>query len=81
MKILRITFHRKVKQKATHDISLSKKEYEKLQKGELTQEQIIKNNIGEDFGYTAVGWIETSSESPQIDCEIGSWTTEPPSKK
>lgn len=81
MKTLRITFHRKVEQKAIHDIILSKEEYEKLQKGEIKQEHILKNKIGKDFGYGTVGWIEISAETPQIDFEIGSWLTESPSKK
>ena len=81
MKTLRVTFNRIVKQKAIHDITLSKEEYEKLQKNEITQEQIVENKIGKDFGYTTVGWIETSAEAPRIDCEIGSWTKEPDLKK
>jgi hypothetical protein len=76
MKVLRVTFYRKVEQKAVHDFNLSNEDYEKLKTGEIKSEEIMKNEIGEDFSYTSVGWIETGAEPPKVDYEIGSWNTE-----
>ena len=76
MKVLRVTFHRMVEQKATYDIYLSGTNYEKLKTGQIKPEEIVKNEIGEDFSYTSVGWIETGAEKPKINYEIGSWTSD-----
>tara|TARA_E500000331_G_C17155996_1_gene669569 strand:- start:591 stop:821 length:231 start_codon:yes stop_codon:yes gene_type:complete len=76
MKVLRVTFHRLVKQKAISDFQLSDDEHKKIKNGEIQPEEIVKNKIGEDYSYSSVGWIETSAEPPNLDYKIGSWTTD-----
>ena len=75
-KVLRINLHRRVEQKATYETKISEEDYQKLKNGIIKAEQILKREIGEKFGYTEVGWIETDAETPMIDCELGSYTSE-----
>ena len=81
MKTLRVTFHRKVVQKAVHDVSISEKEYKQLQRGETTEKQVVKDKLGNDFGYNTIGWIETYAEKPKADYEFGLWTVKPDPKE
>ena len=81
MKTLRVTFHRKVEQKAIHDIPITEKEYEQIRRGETTEKQVIKDKLGNDFGYNTIGWIETYAEKPKADYEFGLWTVKPAPKE
>ena len=81
MKTLRVTFHRRVEQKAVHDIPISEKEYKQLQRGEISEKQLVKDKLGNDFGYNTIGWIETYAEKPKADYEFGLWTVKPAPKE
>ena len=76
-KTLRVTFRRQVEQEAIYEIELSQEEYEKLVSGEITKNQLIHKKLGNDYGYSSIGWVETNAETPELDSEIRFWKKTP----